>query len=98
MQQPVPDDTSAVQQPSAAVRKWLASGGAQGHPTSYGGPFGRRKVQRRLEALNEATTHEARPPAAMTHVHIIEVPDSPDAIVEREPSVLPDEVSTPVTP
>jgi hypothetical protein len=76
-------EASTVQQPSAAIRKWLASGAGQGRPTSLGGPLRRRRTIRHLEALSEATALEAHPRSAVTHVHVLKVPDNPDAIVNQ---------------
>jgi hypothetical protein len=84
MPQPIPENATSLQQPSAAIRKWLASGAGQGRPTSRGGPFRRRQTLRRLEALAEATAHEVRPQTAVAHVHVLLVPDNPDAIVNQE--------------
>jgi hypothetical protein len=65
---------------SAAMRRWLANGASQGHPTSQGGPWRRKRTQRRLGILIEETQQEPSPIAATTHVKVIEVPDSPDDI------------------
>jgi hypothetical protein len=78
---------------SAAMRRWLASGGSQGHPTSQGGPWRRKRMQRRLGVLIEEAKREPSPIAAATHVRVIEVPDSPDAIEGQVPVKAKDRIA-----
>jgi hypothetical protein len=68
---------------SAGTRKWLANGGWQGHPTSQGRLFRRKGARRRLDHLVEEAKREPSPIAAMTHVRVIEVPESPGILLRQ---------------
>jgi hypothetical protein len=77
---------------SAATRRWLANGGAQGRPTSQGGPIRRRRTHRRLEELELQSKGEPSPLAAVAHVRVI------DAQVTVKEKDRMGEGATPVTP